>query len=84
MPKVVMYTSQVCPFCIRAKQLLQSKDVEVEEIRIDRDRKQRRIMIERTRRHTVPQIYIDDFHVGGFQDLAALDAQGELDRLLGR
>jgi glutaredoxin 3 len=84
MPRVVMYTSQVCPFCIRAKRLLQSKDVEVEEIRIDRDRKQRRIMIERTRRHTVPQIYIDDFHVGGFQDLAALDAQGELDRLLGR
>jgi glutaredoxin 3 len=84
MPRVVMYTSQVCPFCIRAKRLLQSKDVELEEIRIDRDRKQRRIMIERTRRHTVPQIYIDDFHVGGFQDLAALDAQGELDRLLGR
>jgi glutaredoxin 3 len=84
MPRVVMYTSQVCPFCIRAKRLLQSKDVELEEIRIDRDRKQRRIMIERTRRHTVPQIYIDDFHVGGFQDLAALDAHGDLDRLLGR
>lgn len=84
MPKVVMYTTMICPFCIRAKHLLQRKEVEVEEIRIDRDRGQMRIMMERSRRRTVPQIFIDDFHVGGFDDLSALEARGELDALLRR
>ncbi len=84
MPKVVMYTTMICPYCIRAKHLLRRKDVEVEEIRIDRDRTQMRTMLERSRRRTVPQIFIDDFHVGGYDDLAELDARGELDPLLGR
>ena len=84
MPKVVMYTTMICPYCIRAKHLLRRKDVEVEEIRIDRDRTQMRAMLERSRRRTVPQIFIDDFHVGGYDDLAELDARGELDPLLGR
>lgn len=84
MPKVVIYTTMICPYCTRAKHLLQRKDVEIEEIRIDRDHQQMRIMMERSRRRTVPQIFIDDFHVGGFDDLADLDARGELDTLLGR
>jgi glutaredoxin 3 len=84
MPKVVMYTTMICPYCMRAKHLLKRKDVEVEEIRVDRNREQMRIMVERSRRRTVPQIFIDDFHVGGFDDLAALDARGELDPLLNR
>ena len=84
MPKVVMYTTMICPYCVRAKHLLQRKDVDFEEIRIDTDRAQMRIMMERTRRHTVPQIFIGDFHVGGFDDLAAMEARGELDPLLER
>lgn len=84
MPKVVMYTTMICPYCVRAKHLLQRKDVDFEEIRIDTDREQMRIMMERTRRHTVPQIFVGDFHVGGFDDLAAMEARGELDPLLGQ
>jgi len=84
MQKVVMYTTKICPYCVRAKHLLQRKDVDFEEIRIDTDRVQMRIMMERTRRHTVPQIFIGDFHVGGFDDLAAMEARGELDPLLER
>jgi glutaredoxin 3 len=83
MSKVVMYTTMICPYCMRAKHLLQRKGVEYEEIRIDGDLEQMHIMMERTRRHTVPQIFIDDYHVGGFDDLATLEARGELDRLLG-
>lgn len=84
MPKVVMYTTMLCPFCIRAKHLLKRKGVQVEEIRIDRDGEQMRIMMKRSRLRTVPQIFIDDFHVGGFDDLAALESRGELDPLLNR
>jgi len=83
-PKVIIYTTGICPYCTRAKQLLQRKDIAFDEIRIDTDREQMRIMIERSRHHTVPQIFIDDFHVGGFDDLAALEARGELDPLLER
>jgi glutaredoxin 3 len=79
-----MYTTLICPYCVRAKHLLRHKDVDFEEIRIDADREQFRIMRERSRRHTVPQIFIDDFHVGGYDDLALLEARGELDPLLGR
>jgi glutaredoxin 3 len=83
MPRVLMYTTAICPYCMRAKHLLQRKGVEYEEIRIDRDQDQMRIMMERSRRHTVPQIFIGDFHVGGFDDMAAMEARGELDPLLG-
>jgi glutaredoxin 3 len=80
---VIMYSTGVCPYCIRAEQLLKSKGVEViEKIRVDLDPEQRTIMMEKTGRRTVPQIYIGDTHVGGFDDLAALDRAGKLDPLL--
>jgi len=84
MPKVIIYTTKICPYCVQAKQLLQRKEVAFEEIRIDTDPEQLRIMLERSRRRTVPQIFIDNFHIGGFDDLLALEAGGELDPLLGR
>ncbi len=81
--RVLMYTTAVCPYCIRAKQLLKARGVtEIEEIRIDLDPAQREAMMEKTKRRTVPQIYIGDFHVGGCDDLMALDAAGELKPLL--
>jgi len=83
MPRVVMYTTMICPYCTRAKHLLQRKGVTFEEVRVDHDHEQMSLMMQRSRRHTVPQIFIDDFHVGGFDDLARLDARGELDPLLG-
>lgn len=83
MPQVVMYTTMICPYCTRAKHLLQRKGVHFDEIRVDFDHDQMKHMVERSRRHTVPQIFIDELHVGGFDDLARLDARGELDPLLG-
>jgi glutaredoxin 3 len=81
--RVVMYTTAVCPYCIRAKQLLKARGVsEIEEIRIDLDPAQRDEMMQKTKRRTVPQIYIGDTHVGGCDDLMALDAAGELKPLL--
>lgn len=83
MPKVVMYSTAVCPYCVRAEQLLHSKGVtEIEKIRVDLEPEQREAMMARTGRRTVPQIYIGDTHVGGFDDLAALDRAGGLDPLL--
>lgn len=80
---VTMYTTQVCPYCIRAKQLLKARGVEaIEEIRIDLDPAQRDAMMARTGRRTVPQIYIGDTHVGGCDDLVALDQRGGLLPLL--
>ena len=84
MNPVRMYTSQVCPYCIRAKQLLQARGVaQIEEIRIDLDPAQRMQMMEITGRRTVPQIFIGDTHVGGCDDLIALDQRGGLLPLLG-
>ncbi|MEY3981952.1 MAG: hypothetical protein RLZZ281_821 [Pseudomonadota bacterium] len=83
MAKVVMYSTAVCPYCQRAEMLLKSKGVtEIEKIRIDLDPAQRDIMIQKTGRRTVPQIFIGDRHVGGFDDLAALDRDGGLIPLL--
>lgn len=74
MAKVIMYSTTVCPFCTRAEMLLKQRGVnEIEKIFIDRDPEQREIMMTRTGRRTVPQIYIGDTHVGGYDDLAALD-----------
>jgi glutaredoxin 3 len=79
MAHVKMYTTQVCPFCIRAKALLKQRGVEqVEEIRIDLDAVQRDHMMAITGRRTVPQIFIGDTHVGGCDELMALDSQGKL------
>lgn len=83
MQAVKMYTTAVCPYCIRAKQILKSKGVEqIEEIRIDLDPAARDQMMQATGRRTVPQIYIGATHVGGCDDLMALDAQGGLQPLL--
>ncbi|RZL63644.1 MAG: glutaredoxin 3 [Variovorax sp.] len=83
MPTVKMYTTAVCPYCIRAKQFLKSKGVEqIEEIRIDSDPQARAVMMETTQRRTVPQIFIGDTHVGGCDDLIALDGRGGLMPLL--
>jgi glutaredoxin 3 len=81
--RVLMYTTAVCPFCIRAKQLLSARGVsEIEEVRVDLDPQRRDEMMQRTQRRTVPQIYIGETHVGGCDDLYALDAAGELKPLL--
>jgi glutaredoxin 3 len=81
--KVIMYSTAVCPYCIQAERLLKAKGVnEIEKIRIDLDPAQRTLMMEKTGRRTVPQIYIGEKHVGGFDDLRALDLAGELDALL--
>ena len=83
MNKVVMYTTGYCPFCTRAEMLLTQRGVaEIEKIRSDEDAAQRALMMERTGRRTVPQIYIGDTHVGGFDDLSALDREGKLLPLL--
>lgn len=84
MQAVKMYTTAVCPYCIRAKQLLASRGVaQIEEIRVDQDPAARTQMMESTGRRTVPQIFIGSTHVGGYDDLAALDAKGGLVPLLG-
>ena len=83
MQAVKMYTTAVCPYCIRAKQVLKAKGVaQIEEIRIDLDPAQRDHMMQITGRRTVPQIYVGDTHVGGCDDLIALDAKGGLVPLL--
>lgn len=83
MTRVVMYTTGVCPYCVMAERLLKAKGVEsMEKIRIDLEPEQRALMMEKTGRRTVPQIYIGDTYVGGFDDLSALDRQGKLDGLL--
>jgi glutaredoxin 3 len=80
--RVIVYSTLICPYCVRAKALLQRKGVDFTEIRIDEDDKQRDIMIEKSNRYTVPQIFIDDQHVGGCDDLYALESAGKLDELL--
>lgn len=83
MAKVTMYSTTVCPFCTRAEMLLKQRGVtEINKIFIDRDPAQRDIMMEKTQRRTVPQIFIDDKHIGGYDDLAALDQAGGLVPLL--
>lgn len=83
MPKITMYCTGVCPYCTMAEKLLQKKGVtEIDKIRIDLEEGRKEEMMERTGRRTVPQIYIDDFHVGGFDDLSALDVDGKLEPLL--
>lgn len=83
MPRISMYCTAVCPYCVAAERLIKSKGIaEIEKIRIDLQPERRTEMMERTGRRTVPQIYIDDRHVGGFDDLAALDAAGGLDPLM--
>ncbi len=83
MTHVKMYTTQVCPFCVRAKMLLQQRGVsKIEEIRVDLNPTERDAMVELTGRRTVPQIFIGNIHVGGCDDLIALDQRGALAPLL--
>jgi glutaredoxin 3 len=83
MAKVLMYTTAVCPYCIRAEQLLHSKGItDIDKIRVDLQPELRISMMEKTGRRTVPQIYINGEHVGGFDDLASLNHSGKLDELL--
>ena len=78
-----MYASGTCPFCVRAEMLLKAKGVaEIEKVRVDLDPQQRDEMMKKTGRRTVPQIFIGGTHVGGYDDLAALDRSGKLDPLL--
>jgi glutaredoxin 3 len=83
MPDIVMYTTGMCPYCVRAKLLLQRKGMHWEQKRIDQDHGLVGEMLRRSNRRTVPQIFIDEHHVGGYDDLAELDALGELDPMLG-
>jgi glutaredoxin 3 len=83
MAKVLMYSTGVCPFCLMAERLLKSKGVQaIEKIRVDLEPQRRQEMMERTGRRTVPQIYVGDRHIGGYDDLSALDRAGGLDPLL--
>ena len=83
MAHTLIYSTAYCPFCVRAKALLERKEVEFEEIRVDLEPLLRREMMERSGgRHTVPQIFIGEVHVGGCDDLFALERQGRLDSLL--
>lgn len=83
MNKVTMYCTEVCPYCVRAEQLLKARGVtHIEKIRVDLQPELRTVMTEKTGRRTVPQIYIGEHHVGGYDDLAALDRAGELNKLL--
>ncbi len=83
MAKITMYSTAVCPYCVAAEKLLRSKGVaEIDKIRVDLDPEQLAAMMEKTGRRTVPQIYINETHVGGFDDLSALEHAGKLDLLL--
>jgi glutaredoxin 3 len=83
MPKVLMYSTAVCPFCVRAEQLLTRKGVtDIEKVRVDLQPERRDEMMQRTGRRTVPQIYIGETHVGGCDELYDLERQGKLDSLL--
>ncbi|MDQ8036811.1 MAG: glutaredoxin 3 [Pedobacter sp.] len=79
MARVVVYTTQVCPYCVRAKQLLKQKGAAFEEIDLSRDHEARMALVERTRMRTVPQIFINDEFIGGCDELYALERAGELD-----
>ena len=83
MPKIIMYSTQFCGYCTRARRLLEKKGVEYTDIPVDRDPERRQEMITLAGRSSVPQIFIDEEHVGGCDELYELDFEGELDRKLG-
>lgn len=83
MPEIDMYSTSTCPYCQRAEKLLQKKGVEFNKINVEGDQAKLKEMLKRSGRNTVPQIFIDDKHIGGFDDMAELDIMDELDPLLG-
>ena len=82
MSKVLMYSTPICPYCVRAKHLLKTKGVAFEDINVGLKPALRQQMMQKSGRRTVPQIWVGDTHVGGFDDLYALERQGKLDKLL--
>lgn len=82
MANIIIYSSENCPYCVRAKQLLGQKGAKYTEIRVDLDDTKREEMMARSGRRTVPQIFINEQHIGGFDDLAALNSAGKLDPML--
>ena len=80
--KVLMYSSSNCPFCEKAKKLLNDKNIKFELIGVDNDDASRAVMEERSQRRTVPQIFINDIHIGGYTDLYAFDQSGQLDQMI--
>jgi glutaredoxin 3 len=82
MKKVVIYSTRICPFCVRAKNFFTKKDIPYEDIMIDQNPEEIKIMMERSKRQSVPQIFIGDYHVGGFDDLIEHDMDGKLEGLL--
>ena len=82
MKKVIIYSTRICPFCVRAKNFFSKKDIPFEDIMVDQDPDQLKIMMDRSQRQSVPQIFIGDYHVGGFDDLIEHDMDGKLDKLL--
>ena len=82
MKKVVIYSTRICPFCVRAKNFFTKKDIPYDDIMIDQNPEEIKIMMERSKRQSVPQIFIGDYHVGGFDDLIEHDMDGKLENLL--
>ena len=82
MPEILIYTTKICPYCVMAKRLLDKKGAAYTEINVDGQTALREEMMRKTKRRTVPQIYIGDLHVGGFDELYALEQQNKLDSLL--
>jgi glutaredoxin 3 len=82
MKKITIYSTRICPYCVRAKNFFNKKDLEYTEIMIDRDPEQMKEMIQKSGRQSVPQIFIGDYHVGGFDDLIEHDMDGKLPGLL--
>ena len=82
MKKVVIYSTRICPYCMRAKNFFEKKNISFDEIRIDQDPAQMQKMMEMSKRQSVPQIFIGDYHVGGFDDLMEHDIDGKLEGLL--
>lgn len=83
MPEILIYTTNICPYCVMAKRLLDKKGATYTEVNVDNQTGLREEMMRKTKRRTVPQIYIGDLHVGGFDELYALEQQKKLDALLG-
>ena len=83
MPEVIMYSTAVCPYCVAAKNFLKSRGLGYQEVRVDTDPAARALMMERARRTSVPQIFINGTHVGGYEELVALDRSGGLAPLVG-